>query len=360
MTEQQEMDSVEVSGATSSANRLLVGIDLGTCRTAVMTDSGAKLIARSVVGYPKDIISEKVVGKEPLFGSEAVKQRNFLDLCYPLADGVIREASERDYQAATQLLGHVVDLAKAGGSHEVCGIIGVPARASIMNKELLLSIATGYMTKALVVSEPFMVAYQLGKLSNCIVIDIGAGTVDICCMKGTVPVADDQVTFLKGGDFIDERLALAIARRYPGVQMTEAVACAIKEEHAFVGEPSGKVEVTLREEGKPATFEVTEDIRSVCESIVPDICEHLETLITKFDPEDQETALKNIILAGGGSRIKGLAAMIAEQMHDYGEVKVTQVDDPDYVGCAGALKLATEIPVEMWGQIGVMFGAEEE
>ena len=271
---------------------------------------------------------------------------------------MIREASERDYDAAYELIKHVVGLAKQGVDCSVCGIIGVPARASIMNKELLLDIAKDLMSVALVVSEPFMVAYQLNKLSNCIVIDIGAGTVDICGMKGTVPAADDQVTFLKGGDFIDERFEAAIARRYPGVQVTESVACAIKEGHAFVGEKTETVRAKLRMEGKPVEFDVTEDLRGVCESIVPDIVEQLETLVMKFDPQDQEEALKNIILAGGGSRIRGLDRMIASQMNDYGQVIVTCVDDPDFIGSAGALKLATEIPTEKWSEIGVMFGAD--
>ncbi len=187
-------------------NELLVGIDLGTCRTAIMSNKGARIISRSVVGYAKDVISEQMVGSGAVIGQDAIDKRSFLDLCYPLADGVIREASERDYQAAYELMKNVVNLAKQGAEGSVCGIIGVPARASIMNKELLLDIAKELMTVALVVSEPFMVAYQLGKLHNCIVIDIGAGTVDICAMKGTVPAPDDQVTFLKGGDFIDQRL----------------------------------------------------------------------------------------------------------------------------------------------------------
>ncbi|OKY76911.1 MAG: hypothetical protein BM485_00900 [Desulfobulbaceae bacterium DB1] len=339
-------------------NPLLVGIDLGTCRTAIMSNRGARIMVRSVVGYPKDVISERMVGNGPIIGQEAVQKRSFLDLCYPLADGVIREASERDYDAAYELIRHAVNLAKHGAESTVCGIIGVPARASIMNKELLLEIAKEVMSVALVVSEPFMVAYQLNKLSNCIVIDIGAGTVDICGMKGTVPSADDQVTFLKGGDFIDERLEAAIARRYPGVQITESVACAIKEAHAFVGEAPQPVIAKLRMEGKPVEFDVTEELRAVCESIVPDIVEQLETLVMKFDPEDQEEALRNIILAGGGSRIRGLDRMIARQMRDYGEVIVTCVDDPEFVGSAGALKLAMEIPSEKWPEIGVMFGAD--
>ena len=149
-----------------------------------------------------------------------------------------------------------------------------------------------------------------------------------------------------------------MARHYPGVQITESVACAIKEAHAFVGEPQAPVIAKLRMEGKPVEFDVTEDVSAVCEIIVPDIVEQLETLIMKFDPEDQEEALKNIILAGGGSRIRGLDRMIAHQMKDYGQVIVTCVDDPEFVGSAGALKLATEIPPGKWPEIGVMFGAD--
>lgn len=139
--------------------------------------------------------------------------------------------------------------------------------------------------------------------------------------------------------------------------MTESVACAIKEKFACV-DRSKKAVVTLRHEGKPAEFDVTDDVNAVCESIVPDICEHIENLIQKFDPQDQEATLQNIILAGGGSRITGLADLIVEHLADYGKVKITTVDDPEFVGSAGALKLATEIPEEMWSQIGVMFDAE--
>ena len=342
----------------AASKRLTVGIDLGTCRTVVLTDSGEELAVRSVVGYPKDIISRQAVGDGPLFGAEALEKRNFLDLCFPLGEGVIREASERDYRAAKELLHHVIDLVREGdGDIEVSGIIGVPARASAMNKEVLLKVAREVMGTTLVVSEPFMVAYALGKLNRCLIVDIGAGTVDICGMKGTVPAPEDQVTTFKGGDFLDERLEAAIVRRHPGVQITRSVACRIKEEHAFVGEPEKPVEVTLRVDGKPVRFDVTEEIRTVCENIVPNIVEHLETLVASFDPEDQEEALKNIYLAGCGSRIRGLAKMIADSLKEYGDVRVTCVDDPERIGAAGALKLAREVPASHWAQVGLMFGA---
>ena len=76
---------------------------------------------------------------------------------------------------------------------QLCGIIGVPARASIVSKELLLNIAKDVLHIAVVVSEPFLVAYDLGTLRNSIIVDIGAGTVDICGVKGMLPGEEDQV-----------------------------------------------------------------------------------------------------------------------------------------------------------------------
>ncbi|ADH87233.1 MamK family actin-like protein [Desulfurivibrio alkaliphilus] len=353
----EETSSGRSATPQAMSDHTLVGIDLGTCRTVVVGADGQELEIRSVVGYPKDIISRQAVGDGPLFGNEALEKRNFLDLCHPLAEGVIRDASERDYQAARELIHHLVDKIKENSNGErVSGIIGVPARASLMNKEVLLKVAREVMDTALVVSEPFMVAYALGKLNRCIIVDIGAGTVDVCGMKGSVPAPEDQVTTFKGGDYLDERLEAAILRRHPGAQITRSLACRIKEEHAFVGEPERPVEVTLRVEGKPARFDITEEIRTVCESMVPNIVEQVETLIASFDPEDQEETLKNIYLAGCGSRIRGLDRMLANALHDYGDVRITCVDDPERIGAKGALKLALEVPPAHWPEIGLMFG----
>ena len=337
-------------------NKLLLGIDLGTSRTAVMSDRGYKNIIRSVVGYPKDIIGIKMLGKTQVFGDEAIKRRSALTLYQPLQDGVVNEAGDGDFNAAAQLIRHVVELASEGTDGDPCGIIGVPARASIINKELLLSVAREVMSSVMVVSEPFMVAYSLDRLSNTIVVDIGGGTIDICGMKGTVPSVDDQVTFLKGGDFIDERLQAAISQQYPETQVTRNLARIIKENYGFVGKAEEPVQVTLRAEGRPAVYDVTEEVRTVCESIVPEIAEHLATIFRGYDPEDQPEVLQNIILAGGGSRIRGLGQMLENQLAEYGKAQVTCVDDPDYAGSLGALKMAQEVAPEYWDQVGFVGG----
>lgn len=334
----------------------LLGIDLGTSRTRVMSQRGTKKMVRSVVGFAQDLIGVKILGAPYVIGEEAFEKRCYLDLHYPLEDGVLKEFGERDKRIARDLIKHAVQLAEPGPDDQVWGVIGVPARATGANKALLLNMAHEVMDMALVISEPFMIAYGLGKLLNAIVIDIGAGTVDICALKGSMPGSEDQVMLTRAGNYIDERLLEGITESYPDVQINTHLACEIKEQYSYVGKKSGEIMVELRAWGKPGSYDVTEEIRMACQSIVPDIIENTEILLQRFTPEVQSVVLQNIILAGGGSRIKGLDKMIAAKLRDYGDVAVTCVKDPDFGGCEGALKLAQDLPPEHWGQLGETVG----
>ncbi len=221
----------------------------------------------------------------------------------------------------------------------------------------LLSITKNIFDVTLVVSEPFMIGYGQDILLNSIVIDIGAGTTDICALKGAIPGSDDQVTLLKAGNHINDVLEATIKQRYPETQLTSHLVTEIKEKYAFVGDPDGAVIVTLRENGKPVSRDITDEVRTACESIVLEIVEQVKLLLKGFDPEVQQDVLQNIILAGGGSGIKGLGQMIANLMAEYGDVRVSIVDEPDFAGSAGALKLATDLPTDYWPELGDMVGS---
>lgn len=331
-----------------------MGIDLGTSWTAVMSDRGDRFLNRTIVGYPKDVIGWKVVGSNFVVGEDVLRQKDSLSIYYPMERGVLKDTTDEDITAATELLTYVVSLARPRPDDEMCGIIGVPSQASIISKELLLRITQDVLHIAVVVSEPFLVAYNLGKLRNSIVVDIGAGTVDICGLKGILPGADDQVSLITAGDYIDNFIVTAVTERYPDVQLTKNLARKIKEEYSFVGVPSSPVMVTLRADGKPGQYDVTEEIRAACESIVPDIVETIQYIVKGFDPEKQVDALKNIYLAGGSSRIRGLDKMIEAGLKGYGKVSVGCVEDPVFGGCSGAIKLSNDVPPKFWDKIGTM------
>jgi len=352
--EKKKVIKIPPPKATGGNNQLILGIDLGTSWTAVMSNRGYRYNDRTIIGYPKDIIGQQVVGCNFMVGEDALRQRESLSLLLPLERGVVKDITEGDIVAVSALLTYAVNLARVGPEDEVCGIIGVPAQASIISKELLLGITKDVLHVAMVVSEPFLVAYALNKIVNSIIVDIGAGTIDVCIMRGALPGAKDQITFFKAGNYLDRSLETAITSLYPQVQITSNLARRIKEKYSFVGKPNGRAVFTLRADGEPAQFDLTKEVKTVCESIVPEIVEKVEMLIPQFDPEDQQEALKNIYLAGGGSRIKGLDKMIANRLKKYGKVIVTSVNDPDFIGCKGALKMARDIPLAKWDQIGLI------
>jgi rod shape-determining protein MreB len=201
-------------------------------------------------------------------------------------------------------------------------------------------------------SEPFAVAYGIEMLDDVLVIDIGAGTTDLCRMRGTMPEESDQLTSTFAGDWIDERLAQEVRACAPRAQFSREMIKSIKERYSNVSRNAPQVLVDLPVEGKPMPFDLTDPIRKACIGIVQPIVEGLAQLIATFDPEFQPRLKQRVLLAGGGSQIKGLDRAIEEAMRErLGEGRVQLVEEPLYAGATGALKLAEEMPPEFWEKL---------
>jgi rod shape-determining protein MreB and related proteins len=332
----------------------LVGIDLGTSRSVLIGEDGTKICVDSIVGWPRDIIGIKVLGLAIMFGAEALKMRDSLEISMPLADGVIKEGKGRNQEAAEELLRYLIEEVKAPQGRRVCGVIGVPARASLKSKELLMDIARKCMDHVLLISEPFAVAYEQKKLHNSIVIDIGAGTADLCAMKGRIPDGDHQITINKAGNYVDEVLREALKNQFPDVTVSNIISKKLKEQHGSVLIPKKKIIADLKVEGLTHAHDITDAMVYACSRIVPDIVDGIKQLLLTFEPEFQDDVLQSIVLAGGMSQLYGLPAAIEEALKDYGSVKVESVNSPLYNGAEGALRLGMDIPVKHWGKLGVM------
>ena len=70
-------------------NMIHIGIDLGTSRSVVCASNGNRKWVESYVGWPKDFVAKKMLGKSVLFGSEALEHRLALNLSRPLQNGVL-------------------------------------------------------------------------------------------------------------------------------------------------------------------------------------------------------------------------------------------------------------------------------
>lgn len=334
---------------------LYVGIDLGTSRSAVSSSNGEAHVVDSYVGWPVDMVARKLVKKSVLIGREALDNRPMLDLHRPLEHGVLKEGSEKDESAVRELLRHLIALATGEQQGDerptIRAVVGVPAEAFRASKQHLRSAMTGIADSLMIVSEPFAVAYGLDELLHALIIDIGAGTTDFCVMHGRYPAEEDQRTLTSAGDAIDARLAQLVRERYPQAQFSIYMVREWKEQWSFVGEPKQRVIVTVPVNGKPTQLDITNEMRSACESLLPSVAETMLDFLARVEPEYQEKVRNNIILAGGSSLISGLGESLQLALAEVGGGRVRVVEDPVFAGSKGGLALALDATDSDWEKL---------
>jgi rod shape-determining protein MreB len=227
----------------------------------------------------------------------------------------------------------------------------VPSRANRHNKKFILDAVNGIFEAVAIVSEPFTIAYGMNRLSDALIVDIGAGTIDICPLMGTYPTEAEQVTIPLGGDSVDEEFEHRLKAKYPHVQVSRNMVREIKEKYGYVHDVNESATVPLPVNGKPTPMDVTEPLKAACQTIVKPIVDSIREMVSRFDPEFQQRLRNNIILGGGGSQLKGLDRVIELALKEYGGAKVSRVSDAQFAGAVGALKLAMNMPGEGWEQL---------
>lgn len=339
----------------SEAKQVLhVGIDLGTSRSSIAASNDQRHVVQSYVGWPADMVARKVLKKSVLVGDEAVENRPMLELYRPLEEGLIKKGSSRDEAAVGELLRHLLSLAgaeKGNGAGRVRAVVGVPAKALRVNKQSLREAVGPHVDNLLIVSEPFAVAYGLDALIHSMIIDIGAGTADFCVMRGRIPTEEDQRTLTLAGDWLDEQLAGQIGEAYPDAAFTIHMVRDWKERYSFVGEAPQKVTVTAPVDGKPTELDITEQVRTTCEGLLPPVIETMVDLLSRVDPDYQERVRNNVILSGGTALIRGFGARLQKELGEIGGGRVKVVKDPVYVGADGGLAIALDASDDEWEKL---------
>lgn len=332
------------------ADRLYIGIDLGTFQSTVAASNGVQETIETVVGRPKDPVARNFLGRDILFGKDALKNKLACKIYRPMKTGVAQD-DEENRAAAKSFVTHLIERAEPDEFNEVFGVICSPSSISFTDKSNLVSILRGQVNAIMVVSEPFAVAFGLDEIGGSIVVDIGAGTTDIARIYGTFPSEEDELTIEEAGDWVDDQLSTLISKKFTGAQITGDMVRAWKEQFSYVTPEQRECLVELSVEGKKQVVDIGDLIRSACEGVVPRVVNGLKQIVAGADPEYQAVLRNNIILAGGGSLIDGLADRVAEELSDIGDVTVWAVDDPFIRVADGALKLALVMPDEQYTAI---------
>ena len=212
---------------------LYIGIDLGTFRSVMVSSGNHEEEELTVIGTPKDLIARNFLKRDVLFGEEALKNRLALNLFRPLELGVIKDTPE-DRQFIAHFITHLIGLADPEEHDRVVAVIGAPAEASHVDKTAIFDAAAGSVNAAMIISEPFAVAYALDMIEHTLVIDIGAGTTDLCRVYGTIPGPGDQMHTGFAGDYVDAQIIKEVQSKYNGAQITKDMARRWKEQYSFV------------------------------------------------------------------------------------------------------------------------------
>lgn len=343
-----------------------VGIDLGTNTTFLkgsVDRSGDEMFEFSVPTVVGEIPTDSVLGvfgsdRAPLIGEDAIRDADYLDIRRPLAEGVISDIE------ATGIFFNAIRsrISKVSPERPVYAVIGIPAATTERDRLALGDACRGVFEGFILAPEPFLAALGFrddsllksdgyhDPVRNSLIIDIGAGTTDLCVIQGRYPTDKDKYSFPVAGDWIDEQILNRLLSTYPTFDLSIDDIREIKEEHAAVQKKmTAMPEVMIK--GKKKVIDVTEALTDSISKLLDEVFEATVRMIESSPSRMSGVLVKNIILTGGGSQIRYFDKALQDRLTKYGfeapECKSVGSDYWRLVG-SGAYKLAVSAQREQW------------
>ena len=343
---------------------LHVGLDWGASKTCLMASFANREepvvdeCIPTVLGYAKDGILEGVLPDDAttLYGRDALTYRRHLHLAYP----TLNAATSADFAR------HLHSRLAGISASEIRTVIAAPATLDATVRENIRHAIAQHFESVIILPQPFLAALGYrdetrlpdadysDPVCNSILIDIGAGNTSFCLVQGYYPTADEQMTIAFGGNDLDERLRSAILDNHPYAELSPISIRHLKEQHAFAGVAENPVMAEVVIAGKTRTLDLTSEITAVTGELVSRVFESLKALIAIAPSDSVPDLLQNIILTGGGSRIKNIAAELQGRLASEGYISphVQTVGDAyKRLAASGALKAARQARDHHWQQV---------
>jgi len=306
-----------------------IGIDLGTANTLVyVKGKGLVINEPSVVAVNKktgQILAigkgaKKMVGKTP---SHIVVSR-------PLVDGVVS-----DFEVTEQMLRYFIQKVHENNFSFLQRprvIVGIPSGVTEVEKRAVIDAAINAGAReAFLIEEPMAAAIgarlPIQEAAGNMIVDIGGGTTEVAVISlgGVVTSRSLRVA----GDEMNEDV-IRYARDNFNLLLGERTAEEIKISIGSAYPLKQRLEVAMRGRdlisGLPKEVIVNDaQIREAIFRSIRIIVNNVKSAIEETPPElIGEIMQKGIILAGGGSLVRGLGKLISEQA----EIPVKRMDDP--------------------------------
>lgn len=306
-----------------------VGIDLGTANTLVyVKDKGV------IINEPSVVAMNKKTGKVLAIGTEAKKMVGktpaHIVASRPLVDGVIS-----DFEVTEEMLTYFINKARDGKFSHLAKprvLVGIPSGVTDVEKKAVQEATlNGGAGEAYLIEEPIAAAIgarlPIQEAGGNMIVDIGGGTSEIAVISlGGAVVAE---SLRVGGDKMNENIISYVRENFNlllGEKTAEDVKIAIGS--AYRLDKPIKLAIRGRDliTGLPKELEITDaDIRQAIQKSVKAIVNSIKNVLEKTPPELLGDIMrKGIIMAGGGSLVRGFDKLISEQT----QMPVKVMEDP--------------------------------
>lgn len=293
-----------------------MGIDLGTANTLVFVqERGVVLQEPTVVAIEKDTNNIFAVGNE---AKQMVgRTPGNIVAVRPMKDGVIA-----DFDVTEKMLRYFIN--KVGKNVGILSpriIIGVPSGVTEVEKRAVMDAGLqAGAREVFLIEEPMAAAIGAGlnveEPTGNLIIDIGGGTTEVAVISLGGIVSSRSLRI--AGDEMNEAIAHYIKRHY-NLMIGERTAEDIKKEigSAYPGEKDEKLEVRGRDllTGLPKTIIITgHEIQEALAEPISSIIDAVKMTLERTPPELAADILdRGIVLAGGGSLLRGIDRLLAEE-----------------------------------------------
>jgi len=306
-----------------------IGIDLGTANTLVYVKGRG-----IVINEPSVVAINKKTGQVLAIGREAKKMvgktPGHIVATRPLVDGVVS-----DFEVTEQMLKYFIDKVHAGSFTlfpRPRVVVGIPSEVTEVEKRAVIdaTLSAG-AREAYLIDEPMAAAIgarlPVQDASGNMVVDIGGGTTDIAVISlGGIVVSrnlriagdemnEDIIRYMR-----DEFNLLIGEKTAEDAKIAIGSACPQKEKKHM--QVRGRDLVT----GLPKEVDITDEhVREALSRSIRIIINNIKTAVEETPPELLSDIMqRGIILAGGGSLIRGLDVVIA----NHTEMPVRMMEDP--------------------------------
>lgn len=304
-----------------------MGIDLGTANTLVYVQGrGIVLQEPTVVAIEKETNNIFAVGTE---AKQMVgRTPGNIIAVRPMKDGVIA-----DFDVTEKMLRYFINTAaKNVGILAPRVIIGVPSGVTEVEKRAVMDAGLqAGAREVFLIEEPMAAAIGAGlaveEPTGNLIVDIGGGTTEVAVISLGGIVSSRSLRI--AGDEMNEAISQYIKRHY-NMMIGERTAEELKKEigSAYPDSKEQSSEVRGRDllTGLPRTITISS--REVLEALaepISGIVDAVKMTLERTPPELAADILdKGIILAGGGSLLKGIERLLTEETG----MPVQRAEDP--------------------------------